>query len=355
MEFSAELMNVAPDNSSIPGFASLSEFGMYTIASVEESYKNLMYDIGISELASVMEANGDAAKAKFSIKDIIDKFVGWVRDLWSKFLNLVKKCRDYVIVFIGEKIVAVQNKLKKIDAKTLKEFVQKSEDDRWKTVKSYYDLDIDSVDNYIDANEQIMKKSIEYCGKIKDGNGADLKVEDMEKEIYKPLIKLIDIKTGNMSDLEAAKDINNLKANMLSSMCPEITFGKAANAKKYIVDHIDGLYANYVKDKDNILKTIDKAYKKPYNEFKKELDKAIREAKKAANSKELKPLFVSVKTVSKVSNTIINTVANAAVKCASSDLRILMKCMAVMPIQHESASVIESTTFQTELSSLFNF
>ena len=351
MEFSAELMNVAPDNSSIPGFASLSEFGMYTIASVEESYNNLMYDIGINELAAVMEANGDTEKSKekFSVKAIIDKFVGWVKDLWSKFIALVKKCRDYIVVFIGEKVVAVQAKLKKVDLKVLKEFIQKSEDDKWKSLKSYYDLSIDDVNDYVDANNQIMGKSIEYCNKIKDGKGADIKVEDMEKEIYKPLINLIGQRKVGMTDLQAATDIANLKANMFGNICPEITFNKVAYAKKYVLEHIDGLYANYVKDKDSILKLIDKSYKKPYNEFKKDLDKAIREAKKANTGKELKPLFASVKTVSKISNVIINTIADAVVKCAAYDIRVLYKCISLMPVSQKESAVIESTTFQSEL------
>ena len=56
MEFCAELMNTTPDVNAIPGFASQSEFGMYAIASVEESYNAIMQEIGIAELAAVMEA-----------------------------------------------------------------------------------------------------------------------------------------------------------------------------------------------------------------------------------------------------------------------------------------------------------
>lgn len=348
MEFCAELMNVTPAANVIPGFASHSEFGMYAIASVEESYNTIMQEIGIIELASVMEADGQPTEGK-SIKTLIKKFVDWAVAVWKKFTAFLAKCRNYVLTFVGEKILSLSGILKKVKAADLKKAIEDSTDDKWNGLKNvlYYDKKGTTIDGkIIDASNEIVSKCIEAVNKAEAIN--DLTA--FEAELYKPLTKLLNLSVADVKSADA------LKTAVKGKILTESKFDTGKQAKKYALDHIDDIYTVY-QNKTNTIKEFDNSVKKPYNELKKSLDRTIKTSKKAENGKELKPLFVAAKTASKISTTVVNAVMDAVITSTTYDLRILTRSIALtkVKVQKESAVDYSTSTFQSELSSLFNF
>ena len=350
MEFCAELMNVTPDASNIPGFASLSEFGMYTIASVEESYNAMMQEIGIQELHSVMEAEGQTKS--LDIKKLIGKFVDWVKGIWEKFVGLVKKCRDYIITFIGEKAMAIAKPLAKVKPSDLVDAVKDSDDKNWENFKKYVHMNTNDLIKIIDAEEEMVQKCINYVSKAEEFDK-----DKFNNDVYSPIKKILD----PISIDEVAQGSSRLKERIRARIIGETAYPDAGKAKEYAIKSIPTLYSIYKGGKVNVIKDFDNEVKKPYNELKKELDKAIRAARKAENGKELKPLFAAAKGASKVASVIVNTLADGRVAVSAYDLRIRAKSLSLVKKANnetktnESADVASSTSFQSELGSLFNF
>ena len=84
-----------------PDFLDPSEYGLYVAYEAEQSYNEMMHNIGISELHSfeengiaVLEANGvPASVERGRKKDMIKNFF---RGIWKKIVGLYEKVLNFI-------------------------------------------------------------------------------------------------------------------------------------------------------------------------------------------------------------------------------------------------------------------
>ena len=345
----------------IPSFASVDEFALYTIASVEESYTDLCKSIGISELAAVMEANGKIdIKAKF--KETVKKVVDFIKGLWQKFQGLIKKATDKFITFVTEKLSKTV-KLK-ITAAELKEAIEASKPERWNWLDKSYEVNYTVANNILKAVSVAEREVADKINAAKENpdNIAEIDVAEIYGKVFKN-VDLAEADYANAGKIQAA-----VKNAVLSE-------GKIdADARKnWAVNHASKYFAEL--KVNNLKSDFVNTLKAPYNGTKKALDDAINEAKKVNTDKALSVIIKSANNIVKINAAVVGAIQTAAAAEFSFRYKVLafgllaavakkekkeeVKEAAVVESAPEpgkdEAPVTESSTFQTELASLFNF
>lgn len=352
------LNNTKPINV-IPSYASVEEHALYTIASVEEAYTDLCKSIGISELAAVMEAEGKV-NFKEKISAIKNKIVNFFKEQWKKFQALCDKARKKVEAFVKEKYKAIAGKIKPED---LKKAIEASKEERW--TAEYKNLWVwKTVGLKSSLCELTLAKTKDVLSKLNAAKEDKEKIQDIDvNALFGDAIKgKVDIKAedfGNASKIQLAiKDalIGQLDGN--------------GNAKSYFAEHISGYCKNLIDTPKNFTNDI----KKPYNDTKKALDELIKEVKKSDTDKAFTKMIAAATSMLRINSAVVGACEMATLKVFASEFRVVTKAVIISSLatpKKESAApevtdetkveapaaepVTESSTFQTELASLFNF
>lgn len=368
MEFDPIFENVTISNV-IPSFSTVTEDALYTIASVEESYTNIMKEIGIYELSLVME-EGDAAadtekKEKKDIKAILNKFLEFVKGLWGKITELVKSAIDKVEYMIVQKTKAI-NDVMKISPNQLVDAVKKlSTDNPEKFAKQFGKGSLGKRIKYNDSFANAALKNIASSNEAvlaivekinKDAKAEDFKDTDIAKIVADKM------STGSKVSIteEDIKNIGKFKDKLAEALL-----------EYQDVKYDESTILPYIKEAYNVVSSSKKDFKdnikKPYVDAKKAFDKAVKTAKKANHSKEFKPLFKSAATASKLYAAIIGAIETSYIRYSAWSFRLVLKATMVAKSQSQkgkkeekqevvnNSAMIESSTFQTELQSLFTF
>lgn len=338
----------------IPAYASVEEHALFTIASAEESYNRIMESVGIYELSLVMEGNEN--KEKLSIKNVLEKFTKFVKELWQKFQDLVKTARDKFTAFVVSKVKALTEKKVKFD--DVKAAITASKDERWNkdSVKNCVEIGQLSDTYASNAGKAIDEIAEKVKSAVKDGSVDDIDVEDIFANKFTGISK------------ETFKDASKLKETIKNDIVKKEA-QTSTKAKENAAKYFETYWNELTKAKDSFTKGI----KGTYNKTKTNFDTAINDAKKVAkesdNAKAFKPLFRSASAALKVSACVINAIESAYYEEFRFKYSVVLNGLAVAlvrGVKKESAApevdenkettvATESSVFQTELASLFTF
>lgn len=352
MDYEYMLESAVPNTNVIPAHASIGELATYAVASFEESYNNIMESIGISELAYVMEeGNADGEEAK---KNIFKKFGEWIKNLWEKFQGFVLDCRNRLVTFINEKIYAIKKVATKYKGTDLADAIGKSDDSDWTFLKvkvDYYPLQVDQLATCIDNMYNDAKGVLDSKKDVND--------EDFNEVLYKSLIA----KLGGAEKVKVTSknvtEIATVRAAAREIIAKRTSLKDGAAAKAAAKEDV-GSALKCVADGNLLKKRFDDGIKKSYKDLKTNLNKALKDAKKADKTHEFKPLFKATKAITQVASAIVNECLTAIFDRTFYLIKVLNKGLHIYNKQNKgkkkvNESYFGSTTFQSELSSLFEF
>ena len=348
MEYTSILDNTQPIHV-IPTCASVEEHALYTIASAEESYNRIMESVGIYELSLVMEGNEN--KEKLSIKNVLKKFTDFVKGLWQRFQDAVKTAMDNFKTFVASKVKALTEK--KVDKNKIVEAIKASKDDKWKAeaIAKKISVDSDKANLFIEKAKKAVDAVANYVESgVKNNTTAEISVNN--------------IFAGELGiSLESFEDATKLKQAIKDKV---LTIGQVRSADAVKADAASN-FGEYYDELIKATKNFTYALKKPYNETKKGFDTTIKNAQKLAkgteNAKDFKPLFKSASSTLKTGSCVVNAIESAYYAEFSYLFRIVLTGIAVSIAYKEKkekeeakADVkTESSVYQSELSTLFNF
>ena len=367
------LNNTKPINV-IPSYASVEEHALYTIASVEEAYTDLCKSIGIAELAAVMEAEGKT-NLKEKLTAVKNKIVNFFKEQWEKFKGLCATARQKIKTFVNEKYKALAGKAKPDE---LKKAIEASKEERW--TAEYKNLwvwsDLGSVDGQTlltIITKATTAETDKILSKLNAAKDDKEKIQDIDvNALFGNVIKdKVDIKAedfGNAGKIQTA----------IKDKCIKQVGGEGNGAKAYFAKNIAQYCAN-IKDTPALF---DKNIKSGYNGTKSALDKLIREVKKADSDKAFTKMIAAATSMLRINSAVVGACEQATLRVFVSEFRIVAKATLINAalnnkkeeVKSESAApevtdeapvtvetpapeapVAESSTFQTELASLFNF
>lgn len=354
MEFDPIFDNISISNV-IPGFSTVTEDAMYTIASVEESYTNIMKEIGIYELSLVMEADDAEKNEKQDTKNIFKKFVDFVKGLIGRIAELVQKAIDKVEYMIVQKTKAI-NDIMKISVGDL----VKASEDLYDNNREKYDklwgagalkTQIRYNKSYANTLKSNMETTVTNVEEMLEKLNKDSKIEDFD--IAEAVAKGMSTSKLEITKADIA-EIGKFKAKITEALIETSKVNFSNGADTYIKDSYKNISTAKSDFKNNI--------KDPYMASKKKFDAAVKKARKANNSKDFKPLFKSTALCAKLFAALIGAVETSYIRSTAWDYRVVFKATviaasakkAAKKSTNESAS-FESTTFQSELKSLFTF
>jgi hypothetical protein len=359
------LNNTQPINV-IPAYASVEEHALYTIASVEESFTNICKEIGIYELSVCIEAEGkfgDKVKVaydKSKLKVVWDKIAKFFRELWQKFQDLCATVKKKISDFVKDKVSKFKET--KLNAKDLEEAIKASKEDRWSG------KGIDTNDDVAKLLVTSVKRATEdVCAAIGAAKDDPEKIAEINvEEIYgkKCLSKIEGLAESDYTN--AAKIRDAVKKAVMDEI--KLTKDYAANnVKQYVSRNAVSEFVDYIK--------------KPYNETKAALDTLIKETKKANTDNGFKSYIKAATVATRINSAVVGAIEAAYVKRLIFEFGVVFKAATFAALKskakeeakQESAQVegevvttesapevkdepvTESSTFQTELASLFNF
>ena len=336
----------------IPSYASVEEHALYTIASVEESFTDICKSIGIYELSTVMEGEGKI-DVKTKLKAVKDKVVKFFVELWKKFQGLCDTAKKKFTAFINEKV----NKFKetKLKPEELKDAIDASKDSIWPdNVIVLYE---GKAKDLAKATSEATAKILSELNSAKDDPE---KIKDIDVE------KIYADKCLSKIDGLAAADFSN--AGKIRAAVKDIIAKKTDyDVKKYASSNIAGYVSNI-----NKVKLFINEIKPVYNDTKKDLDDFIKEVKKADSDAGFKVMLKAATTATRINSAVVGGIEVAYFKAFVFEYGIVAKAAslalvkknkkeeaknesAAPEIPDETTPVAESSSFQTELASLFNF
>ena len=359
------ILNNLKPISVVPSYASVEEFALYTIASVEESYTNICKEIGIAELSSYMEAaeKKDGEANKKNIKMLLDKFISFAKELWQKIEDLCKKARDRFIVFITDKVKAFTDS--KVKLPDLIKAVEASDPAIWNkdVFKTSFVFQKDTAKK-IAGNINFVTEFI--CNKIKSAQKDPEALKEISDNITVNFADKFDNIISINKDMTSTEIQNAVRDAIIIAEKSEVK-----DPKEYALRILKENGGNLL-NKNNVLKEFTTGIADPYNKSKKALDDCIKQAKANDTDKAFQPLFKLATQTTKMSSAVIGGIESAYFKRFAFEYRILLKSLSIYAAtflkKNESAVAApevtdettptvatESSTFQTELASLFNF
>lgn len=335
----------------IPTYASVEESALYVIESMESNFNAMMESVGIEELQTFEESGDILLEAEHKNK-VIDSIVTWLKETWEKVRGLFEKA-----------LKAIKDQIDKTVSK-----VGKASKDKCKKMADRLKAD------------KVYGKGFEWSGfaDIIEGNG----------EIWNAVRGFEDAITGVKADynydpnnlmkikdqLDTAKDKMEEKIisksdgkKDIQSAVSRIIKGKEIDINKdYIVKNFDELW-NYGTDFGKTANTV----KKSLNKTKKSFDDTEKYFRGLARQKDENAAIIKevIKYVKASKSTLISLdgaiLSCVKTRCYEATRIILRLVVAVKQKEEKEAkaetkttnesAVIEPTSFQTELASLFNF
>lgn len=347
MEYTSILDNTQPIHV-IPAYASVEEHALFTIASAEESYNRIMESVGIYELSLVMEGNEN--KEKLSIKNVLKKFTDFVKGLWQRFQDLVKTATDKFKSFVANKVKTITDK--KVDKNKVVEAIKASKADRWKAEAIAKEVFVNdkAADFFLDKTKDALETIANKVETAVKNNTVD---EIDANEIF---AEKLNMSSEAFGDSLKVKEAVKQRVFMIDDKAKS-----AEEVKEYAATKFVTYYDRLTKASG----TFTNGLKKSYNETKKNFNTTIKDAQKIAkeseNSKAFKPLFRSASATLKTSSCIVSAIESAYYAEFSYLFRVVLTGIAVSIAYKEkkvkeSAEVkTESSVYQSELSTLFNF
>ena len=349
-EYEYSYLNEAGIANVIPSTSTFTEDAMYTIASIEESYNAIMKNVGVIELDTVMEADGNG----FSLKKLWEKFKDFVKGLWEKFVELVKTARDRITYFVINKFKFFKDKklsasaiAKAIEADYKKDSVKAT--NRWKKYAgAYYDYDDVKGSALSGAVNTVMKDTVSYIKKLKSKNAekAAEGVEGIVANMLAPTLGLTAAKMLGYSAQEIKDEITKYVSKPVNITEPG----------KFVQSNADSLW----KALDNSKEKFDKSIKNPYKKCKENLDKAVKDAKKTIDTSDYKALFRIVTAGSKCYSSIVGAIEQSYIRSIVWKFKLLHAAAGLVTVSESAVEEngydmsYQSTSFQTELSSLWD-
>ena len=327
----------------VPSYYTLEEGALSLIAESERSFTEMMKEIGISELHS-FEESGVVLEAG-AVKATIDKVIKWFKDTFEAFKGYLEKA----LFEIKKRIDAQKRNI--LDQNKIKEAVQNLKDDK-DYGKTYEYKELGWARNVESASDQSHWKA------IKDFRAAVKKAYDDKDEDIK---NIVEAEKKKLDERFGAKDSDRLSA------IKKFLRGKEVKVTKEFLTK--GSKWNLIRDCAVNYSTAASKIKKDYNALKKETDNIISDIKKAQKELESgnKQGFSEYVSGMKTTQTYMRDFASATISCIGEEARFAtMLCLRLSlawkkkeekdkkeDVKQESA--MQTTKFETELSTLFDF
>lgn len=330
----------------IPAYASLDESALYVIERSESDFAEMMKQIGLKELGVLESTGTQIVYEGANMKELVGKIVKWLQDRWADIHGLFNKALNFFKGKAEEFKTKMRNK--KVDG--LKKRAEKLVDKDFGKTYEYTDFDAivegtgalwTAVDKFSKGINDLQWKYDSVKNDTTAGDANDMKdqMETMKEELLKAFGLETSATEANVKD--AVRDQIRGK---------EVTINKA-----YIVNNIEKAFD----DSSNYNKTAGKV-KKQFAKVKKTFDediKSVKKERKSVNSSYLNMYLPYLKfgknTVAAISGATVQTIKEKM----TTDMRLVLK-VAVSKTEKEvktESAMLESTTYQTELASLFNF
>lgn len=328
----------------IPDYASIEESALYVIEHMESNFTEMMQQIGIEELQSV-EESGLVLESEDESEKKVNKIIEWLKSIWAgikglyeKGLNTIKKHIETLNTKISTKI---KTNLQKA-ADKLKEDAKFGEGHEW---KRYSDI-LNNTDSIWTAIEAFGKKAEAMT--YQDSKSTKIYVDNAKDAMFNAM-KIDGITaenaTGKISEAIKGDKITidkaYVKANFADLYTAAFDYSKTAGSLKKNINTIK-------KSFDQTINTVKGWKNKNSKTFVKEQISAIKDAKK---------MYVCL------SSSVVSCLAQRHNEAARIMLRIAVafkakeekeaKAKDAESVKQESTIVPAS--FQTELTSLFDF
>lgn len=336
----------------IPAYASIDESALYVIESMEANFNSMLESVGIEELQHFEESAEFIHEAEQKEK-VIDKIITWLKETWAKIRGLFEKA----LTEIKKQIEKVTTKIEKASKDKCKNMADRLKEDKtygkgyewsgfdkiingegdvWNAVRGFETAISGVKIDYQYDSQNIMK--------IKDQ--LDTAKENMEEKI--------------ISKSSGKKDIREAVTRIIRGN--EIDINKA-----YIVKNFDDLWmygTDFGKTANTVKKSLNKT-KKSFEDTEKYFKGLAKN--KDDNSAVIKEIIKYIKdskaTLISLDGAILSSVKTRCYEAT----RIIMRLVVAAKQKEEKeakdakqekvgeSGLFESTTFQTELASLFNF
>lgn len=354
------LSNVKIENV-IPAFSSVEEGALYIIENNEKCFNNIIMSIGLKELAFT-EATNDVVVTEASVKEIKDGIVTILENFWAGLKDAFEK----VLNFISGKVKEFKEKMAVKEFNKLQEKAAKiKEKDKEGKVKVYtktfeyknYDALISMEGPVWNALEKYQKNVHDTLFDFKSAAGdntnafalKDLyeKVNDANDELVKAFVST----TG--AEISNENSIIEVIKNYIKGEEVDVT-------KEYIVNNLKEIFdycVDYNKSASEVKKLLNKS-KKSYNN-----DIAlIKKEKKDVPAGVYRAYATAIKKAKNVHTGIVGAILSCTSQRLSCNMKILMKLAMATTVKEstedinvDNEPVVESSSYQSELVSLFNF
>jgi len=341
----------------IPADVSVAEAALYVIEHSEKEFCDIIKGIGLNELAH-LEATGTVVTNENAVKDILDKILEWLKSKWGSVKELFERALTAIMN-------SIDNFKKKMATKSLDGFRKKAglikEKDKDGAVKVYgKTYEYTHLDDMINVKGPVWAVVEKFTEKIHDLSAKAFTRNDEGalKDIFMDLNDAKDYIFEELTKILGA-DVTN-ESNMITILNEYIRGKEVDVDKAYIVKNIDTIYKNVTdpgKVKSDIKKTLNDT-KRQYNTEMNFISKL--KGKKELDAELAKRYAEAVRKGKQISTGIIGAVLSSVKQKYNTEMKILMK-LAVAGKEKEAvgeateAPVVESSSFQTELVSLFNF
>lgn len=331
----------------IPAYASLDEAALYVIERSESDFNEMMKQIGLKELGVLETTGTQVVYEGAKLKELVATIVKWLQDRWAdvqglfnKALNFFKgKVEEFKTRTQGKKLADLKARANKL---VDKEFGKTYEYASFNEIVEGSGSLWSAVNSFQKGINELQWKytSVKDDTTATDANEMKEKMDEMKTSLLKAF------------DLEASAKESDVKEAVKKTIRgKEVTINKA-----YIQNNIEGMFDSAV----NYSKISGKV-KKQFNVIKKGFDediKAVKKERKTANESYLNMYLPYLKFGKNVTTAIAGATIQTIKEKMSTDMRMVLK-LAVSKTEKAEAknesAVMESTTYQTELASLFNF
>ena len=324
----------------IPSYTTIDESYLLLIESAENDFNVMMANIAIDECYSI---NGNGAlleSGDSKVKGIINSIVNWIKARWADLQNVFNKAMDA----IHKKVDEFNSKVAKSTLKWIPKKLDKLKDKSYGKTYEYPNFDSLSSDGgSVFAAVRVYSDNV-----LKTLSSSEGSNENIKKELER-----IDSSFRREFGIGTDSKDSAIKGSM-----EKIIKGAEVDINR---DYIKKNYESMVNNCGDYSKT-QRTLKSTLNTAKKEFDKQIKEIKKKEKENEdfTSKLGVIAPYIKKshhylasASSIILSCTRNKMMKEMSIILRLAMT-FGKNQAQNESY-VEESQSYQSEMSSLFNF
>lgn len=344
----SELMDVKFRNV-IPAYASLDEAALYVIERSESDFNEMMKHIGLTELGVLESTGSQMVYEGGNLKGLIDKIVEWLKQRWADIQGLFNKALNFFKQKAEEFKTKTQDKKfdklkKKVDLLKDKEYGKTYEYSQFENIANGTGALWDALNKFQKGINDLQATFMNY----KDDT-TSTEVNDMREKM-----------DTMKSDLFSAFGVDNsAKESDIKEKVKEWIRGKEVTInKKYIQDNLQEMFTSSTEYNKTAKKV-----KNQLNAIKKAIDadiKAVKKERQTANETYLNVYLPYLKFGKNVTTAIAGATIQTIKEKMSIDQRIILKLIVAKTGKEDGtpkteSAVMESSTIQTELASLFNF